>query len=394
MSTLNSTQSTIDLRRGLPEGLEMFDVIEDPRSGNATRHPFGSILFIALCALLCGMDHCEDFVRFAKAREAWLKKWIALPNGIPCGNTFLRVFAAIDPAAFTECLTALVTRICPELAGKLVAIDGKTLRGSRKADESTVQIVSAWACHNGLTLAQKAVDTKSNEITAVPKLLGLLNLKGSIVSLDAMGAQRKIAIAIIQAGAGYLLALKGNQGTLHADVRAFFEDAANLQYAREKGGTVTTFEHHDKGHGRIEKRICTVTDWLGWLPAKVRREWLDLRSLIRIESHTTLGNGQIRHETRYYISSLPPDAAQHLELSRAHWAIENSCHWVLDVVFREDQSRVRCGDAAQNFSTLRRIAHNLLKTETAKPKEPIRGKRIFAALDPAYLESIIGLRQM
>lgn len=123
----------------------MFDVIEDPRSGNATRHPFGSILFIALCAMLCGMDHCEDFVRFAKAREAWLKQWIALPNGIPCGNTFLRVFAAIDPAAFTECLAAFVTRICPELAGKLVAIDGKTLRGSRKADESTVQIVSAWA---------------------------------------------------------------------------------------------------------------------------------------------------------------------------------------------------------------------------------------------------------
>jgi predicted transposase YbfD/YdcC len=394
MATSNITQSTIDLRRGLPEGLEMFDVIEDPRSGNATRHPFGSILFIALCAMLCGMDHCEDFVRFAKAREDWLKKWIALPNGIPCGNTFLRVFAAIDPAAFTECLTALVTRICPELAGKLVAIDGKTLRGSRKTDESTVQIVSAWACHNGLTLAQKAVDTKSNEITAVPKLLRLLNLKGSIVSLDAMGAQRKIAIAIIQAGADYLLALKGNQGTLHADVRAFFEDAANLQYAREKGGTVATFEHHDKGHGRIEKRVCTVTDWLGWMPAKVRRDWLDLRSIIRIESHTTLGNGQIRQETRYYISSLPPDAAQHLELSRAHWAIENSCHWVLDVVFREDQSRVRCGDAAQNFSSLRRIAHNLLKTETAKPKEPIRGKRIFAALDPAYLESIIGIRQM
>lgn len=394
MATPNITQSTIGFRRGLPEGLEMFDVIEDPRSGNATRHPFGSILFIALCAMLCGMDHCEDFVRFAKAREAWLKKWIALPNGIPCGNTFLRVFAAIDPAAFTECLAALVTRICPELAGKLVAIDGKTLRGSRKADESTVQIVSAWACHNGLTLAQKAVDTKSNEITAVPKLLRLLNLKGSIVSLDAMGAQRKIAIAIIQAGADYLLALKGNQGTLHADVRAFFENVANLEYAREKGGIVTTIEHHDKGHGRIEKRVCTVTDWLDWMPAKVRRDWLDLRSIIRIESHTTLGNGETRQETRYYISSLPPDATQHLELSRAHWAIENSCHWVLDVVFREDQSRIRCGDAAQNFSALRRIALNLLKTETAKPKEPIRGKRIFAALDPAYLESIIGLRQM
>lgn len=394
MATGHPDQASVDFRRGLPEGLEMFDVIEDPRSGNATRHPFGSILFIALCAILCGMDTCEDFVRFAKARESWLRKWIALPNGIPCGNTFLRVFAAIDPALFTECLTAFVTRICPELAGKLVAIDGKALRGSRKADEGTVQIVSAWSCHNGLTLAQKAVDSKSNEITAVPKLLRLLNLKGSIVSIDAMGCQKKIAIAIIQAGADYLLALKGNQGTLHDDVRSFFEDAGSLAYAREKGGVVQTFEHHDKGHGRIEKRVCTVTDWLAWMPAKVRRDWLGLRSIVRIESHTTLSDGRVREETRYFISSLPPDARQHLDLSRAHWSIENSCHWVLDVVFREDQSRVRCGDAAQNFSSLRRIALNMLKTETAKPKEPVRGKRIFAALDPTYLESILGLAQM
>lgn len=394
MPTLNVTKTAIDFRRGLPEGLEMFDVIEDPRSGNATRHPFGSILFIALCALLCGMNTCEDFVRFAKAREEWLEKWIPLPEGITCANTFLRVFAAIDPVAFTECLAAFVARICPDLAGRLVAIDGKALLGSRKPDESTVQIVSAWACHNGITLSQRAVDHKSNEITAVPKLLRHLNLKGAIVSIDAMGTQLKIAIAIIQAGADYLLALKGNQGTLHDDVREFFQDPANLGYAREKGGTVQTFEHHDKGHGRIEKRACTVTDWLDWLPAKVRRDWLGLRSIARVESHTTLANGKVRVEIRYYISSLPPDAAQHLELSRAHWGIENSCHWVLDVVFREDESRARCGDAAQNLSTLRRIALNLLKTETAKPKESIRGKRIYAALDPSYLEAIIGLRQM
>lgn len=372
----------------------MFDVIEDPRTGNATRHPFGSILFIALCAILCGMDTCEDFVRFAKAREEWLKKWIALPGGIPCGNTFLRVFAAIDPVAFTECLTVFVKAICPELGGRLVAIDGKALRGSRKSDQSTVQIVSAWSAHNGLTLAQQAVDEKSNEIKAVPKLLRLLNLKGAIVSLDAMGTQRKIAIAIVQAEADYLLALKGNQGTLHSDVKEFFEDDENLDYAKEKGGVVETYEHHDKGHGRIEKRVCTVTDWLDWLPAKVRREWLGLRSIVRIESRSTTSEGRLREETRYFISSLPPNAREHLELSRAHWSIENSCHWVLDVVFREDQCRARCGDAAQNLSTLRRIGLNLLKTETAKPKEPIRGKRIYAALDPTYLETILGLSQM
>lgn len=384
----------IDLRGGLPEGLEMFEIIEDPRGGNATRHPFGSILFIALCAVLCGMDTCEDFVRFAKARREWLEKWIALPKGIPCGNTFLRVFAAIDPQRFTQCIAEFVAGVCPDLAGQLVALDGKTLRGSRKADESTVQIVSAWACHNGLTLAQRAVESKSNEITAVPKLLRHLNLKGSVVSIDAMGAQRKIAIAIIHAGADYLLALKGNQGTLHEEVRAFFEDPDSLAYAREKGAVVDVHEHHDKGHGRVEKRVCTVTDYLDWLPAKVRREWLGLRSIVRVESRAELSDGRVREDTRYYLSSLPAEAARHLEFTRAHWSIENSCHWILDVVFGEDQARARCGDAAQNLSCLRRIALNMLKNERVRLAEPIRGKRIYAALDPAYLEAIIGLRQM
>ena len=384
----------IDLRGGLPDGLEMFSVIEDPRSGNATRHPFGSILFISLCAVLCGMDTCEDFVRFAKARREWLEKWIALPNGIPCGNTFLRTFAAIDPQLFVECIAEFVAGACPDLAGQLVALDGKTLRGSRKVDESTVQIVSAWACHNGLTLSQRAVDSKSNEITAVPKLLRHLNLKGAVVSIDAMGAQRKIASAIIHAGADYLLALKGNQGTLHEEVKAFFEDVGSLSYAREKGAVIDVCEQHDKGHGRVEKRVCTVTDYLGWLPAKVRREWLGLRSIVRVESRAELSDGRVREDTRYFLSSLPPDATCHLEHTRAHWRIENSCHWVLDVVFREDQARARCGDAAQNLSCLRRIALNLLKQDTVRPKEPIRGKRIYAALDSSYLEAIIGLRQM
>lgn len=394
MSPKHSQNDKLDLRRGFPEGLEMFDILEDPRKGNATLHPFGSLVFIALSAIICGMDTCEDFVRFAKARKKWLEKWIALPNGIPCPNTFLRLFAAIDPALFGECLVAYVTTLAPDLKGRLVNIDGKTLRGSRKADESTVQIVSAWAQHNGLTLAQQAVDKKSNEITAVPKLLRLLNLKGAIVTLDAMGAQRKIAIEIIHQGADYLLALKGNQETLHDEVKAFFEDPGSLKYAKEKGAVVESVENHDKGHGRIEKRVCTVTDYLGWLPAKVRRDWLGLRSMVRVETETLLSNGGERRETRYYLSSMAPEAAHHLECSRKHWGIENSCHWVLDVVFREDQSRARSGDCAQNLSTLRRLALNLLKTEPSKAKEPIRGKRIYAVLDQDYLESIIGLPQV
>ncbi len=214
------------------------------------------------------MNTCEDFVRFAKAREQWLRKWIDLPNCIVCANTFLRVFAAIDPVSFTGCLAAFVSRTCPDLAGKLVAIDGKALRGSRKADESTVRILSVRACHNSLTLSQRAVHAMSNEITGVPKLLRHLNLKGAIVRIDAMGTQLKIAIAIMRSGSDYLLALKGNEGFLHDDVRAFFADPENLEYARQKGGTVDTAEHHDKGHGRIEKRICTVTTGSTGCPPK------------------------------------------------------------------------------------------------------------------------------
>jgi len=304
MSSKHSQNDKLDLRRGFPEGLEMFDILEDPRKGNATLHPFGSIIFIALSAIICGMDTCEDFVRYAKARKEWLEKWVLLPHDIPCAKSFLRIFAAIDPAVFGQCLVSFVTTLSPDLKDRLVNIDGKTLRGSRKADESTVQIVSAWAQHNGLTLAQQAVDKKSNEITAVPKLLRLLNLKGAIVTLDAMGAQRKIAIEIIHQGADYLLALKGNQETLHEEVKSFFEDPESLNYAEEKGGVVESAEDHDKGHGRIEKRVCTVTDYLDWLPAKVRRDWLGLRSVVRVQSEATLSNGTVRRDTRYFLSSM------------------------------------------------------------------------------------------
>ena len=177
-------------------------------------------------------------------------------------------------------------------------------------------------------------------------------------------------------------------------MKAYFEDAGNLDYARQKRAEVDVCEQHDKGHGRVEKRVCTVTDHLDWLPAKVRREWLGLRSIVRVESRAELSDGRVREDTRYYLSSLPPDAARHLELTRAHWSIENSCHWVLDVVFGEDSARARCGDAAQNLSCLRRIALNMLKQDKVRPKEPIRGKRIYAALEPKYLEAILGLSQM
>ncbi len=267
-------------------------MIEDPRNGKATRHVFGEMIFISLAAILCGMDTCEDFVRFAKSREQWLRKWVELPNGVPCANTFLRLFAAIDPSQFSECIQVFVARINPELGSQLVALDGKTLRGSRKADEKTVQMVSAWAVDSGLTLAQQAVDDKSNEITAVPKLLRQLDLQGCVVSLDAMGTQRKIAIEIIHAGADYLLALKANHGVLHDEVKSFLEDGKAVQRANQQGSTVSTREHFDKGHGRLEERRALATDSLEWLEPGTRKSWLGLKSLLRIESKATLADGR------------------------------------------------------------------------------------------------------
>jgi predicted transposase YbfD/YdcC len=379
-------------RDGFPDCLDAFRQLPDPRHSPATRHYFGEILFIALAATVSGMDGFEDIAVFSREREDWLRGHLELPNGLPGADTYARVFAAIDPQAFLECFTALVASRCPALEGELVAIDGKTLRRSgTKGGRKALHVISAWAGSRGITLGQLAVGEKSNEITAVPKLLRQLDVKGCVVSLDAMGCQHRTTVAIAHAGADWLLALKGNQGTLHEGAVALFADEAALEWIVADGGTVARHEDTDGGHGRVEQRRLCVTDHLAWIDPKERRKWLGLRSVLCVESVRHLPGAAAVTARRYWLSSLPPDAPRLLELVRGHWAIENRCHWVMDVVFNEDQSRIRSGHAAKNMSLLRRLTHNLLQTSLELAGKSVRSKRLAAALNPKRLAAFLGL---
>jgi predicted transposase YbfD/YdcC len=370
--------------------MEAFRTLPDPRNGKAKRHYFGEVIFISLAAMVCGMEGFEDFARFAKLRKTWLSRWLKLPHGTPSDDTFRRIFTALDPKAFVECFIAHVRSIRPDLSDELIAIDGKTLRHSFGQDgpESSLHLISAWADGCGLTLGQLLVDGKTNEITAVPKLLRQLDIKGATVSLDAMGCQKKIAQEIHLNGGHYLLALKGNHGTLHAEVRALFADNQSLEYGKTKGYTVS---HHDSGaeksHGRIEQRLVKVTDYLDWLDPAERKEWLGLSSLIEVTSQREL-KGQTSIEKRYYLTSHRAEAFNLSRLIRRHWGIENRCHWVLDMTFDEDHCRIRKGHAAENLALLRKLTLNLLRHDTSI-KDTIRGKRIRAILSEETLETLL-----
>lgn len=378
---------------GFPAGMEAFEKLPDPRDGRAKRHYFGEVIFIALAAMVCGMDDFEDFERFAQEREEWLRKRLKLPGGIPSDDTFRRIFAALDPEGFNECFVEFSATLSERLGKELVALDGKTLRGSFEAPDKSdaLHLVSAWAADSGLTLGQLLVEAKSNEITAVPKLLRQLDVSGCVVSLDALGCQKKIAIAIRHAEADYLLALKGNRAVLHEEVRSLFEDAEALDLACREGHVVCRVSDCDKGHGRTEERHLTVTDHLDWLDPAERRSWLGLRSVVHLHSVRHLADGRTTRQDRYYLTSLPPEAGSLLRLARGHWSIENQCHWVMDVVYGEDASRVRTGHAAQNLALLRRLSHNLLKADRSV-RDSIAGKRKRACLSVNTLETFLKLR--
>jgi predicted transposase YbfD/YdcC len=344
--------------------------------------------------MTCGLEGFDDFERFAKLKEDWLRKHLKLPNGTPSDDTFRRIFTALDPKGFVECFIAHVTTLRPELAGELIAIDGKTVRHSFKDGDpdNSIHLISAWASGSGLSLGQLLVDGKSNEITAVPKLLRQIEVKGATVSLDAMGCQKKIAQEIHFAGADYLLALKGNHGTLHAEVMALFGDPAALEYGCRQGRVVA--EHQggvEKGHGRIEQRSIKVTDYLDWFEPDERKHWLGLRSVVEVTSTRELNNGSKSTEKRYYLTSHAPDAQKLLDLVRRHWGIENRCHWVLDVTFNEDQCRARMGHAAQNLALLRKLTLNLLRADQSV-KDTMRGKRVRAALCEKTLETFLKIK--
>jgi predicted transposase YbfD/YdcC len=374
-----------------PTSIEVyFGHLPDPRVERTRVHRLTDLLTIALCAILCGANDWVAVETFGHAKEAWLRTFLALPSGIPSHDTFGRVFARLDPAALQHCFVAWVQAVVGELPAQVVAIDGKTSRGSadRSRGQAALHLVSAWATASGLVLGQEATDAKSNEITAIPRLLRLLALDGCVVTMDAMGCQRTIAAQLQEQGADYVLALKGNQPTLHATVAAAFAEthttAAGAWQPVEQDAAQTL----DGGHGRVERRRYTALsdpDLLACLDPT--GAWPGLRAVIEVQTARRPATAPAS-EQRYYLASLPPDAARLGQAIRAHWGIENRLHWVLDVQFREDASAVRVGEGAHTFTVLRQLALNLIRQDhTARGS--IASKRFRAALDDTYLARLL-----
>jgi predicted transposase YbfD/YdcC len=367
-----------------------FAALTDPRVERTREHRLVEIVTIALCAVLCGADDWVAIETFGQAKEAWLRTFLALPGGIPSHDTFGRVFARLDPDEFRACFLAWVRDVSgPEVAAGVVAIDGKTARRShdRGAGKGALHLVSAWASAGGLVLGQVATDQKSNEITAIPALLRLLALEGCTVTIDAMGCQTAIAAQVVEQGADYVLALKDNHPTLLERVRLAFADA---RAAAGTGGDALGWDTAatlDAGHGRIERRRCFALgdpEYLAYLDPT--GAWTGLRSVALIESERRIG-AAITLELRYYLSSLPPDAVSLGRAIRGHWGIENRLHWVLDIAFREDDSRFRTGHGPENLAIVRHLALNLLRREPGRGS--IAKKRFRAALDDRYLCSLL-----
>ncbi|MDK1104415.1 MAG: ISAs1 family transposase, partial [Actinomycetota bacterium] len=359
----------VDAPRGL---LRAFAQLKDPRMDRTKQHSLADILTLAICAVICGADGWVQVAHFARCAKKWFKTFLDLPNGIPSHDTFGRVFAMLDPEAFEQCFMKWVTQMATASQGRLVAIDGKTIRRSLDAanGKAAIHMVSAWCQTNHMVLGQLATDAKSNEITAIPKLLKLLDLDEAVVTIDAAGCQKKIARQIVDQGGDYILQLKGNQGGLHDETVMLFD-----QCLRDDchGIAYTTAATTNGGHGRIEHRRIWATSDVSWFAE--RSKWKGLRSLIRLRADRTV-NGETSCEYRYFITSLPTDEPQRLlEYIRGHWSVENNLHWCLDISFADDDRRIRKGHGAENFARLSRIALNLLKAQT-KHKVGIKTKRL------------------
>jgi predicted transposase YbfD/YdcC len=354
-----------------------FEGLDDPRTGNAERHDLLEIVMIALCTVLCGGENAVDMAEFGRAKEEFLRGFLKLKNGLPSHDTFSRVFRLLDPEQFRACFQRFMARF-GETCGGVIAIDGKVLRRSFDTASATspLHMVSAWGCDQRLVLAQIATDAKSNEITAVPKLLAMLSLKGAIVTVDALNCQREIARQIIDQGGEYALALKGNQGTLHADASTFLDDPQ--RQATPIHVTV------DGDHGRIETRASTVSTDIGWLQED--HQWPGLTAIgkvTRIRETAT----KTSTETAYYLLSTAFSAERFGEIVRCHWGVENRLHWVLDVVMNEDQARNRLDNGPKNLAVLRHIALNLIRKE--KSTGSLRGKFKRAGWRDDFLAKLI-----
>ena len=362
--------------------LEQFSQLEDPRVDRTKRHKLTDMIAIAIYAVICGANGWTDIELFGKSKREWLESFLELPNGIPSHDTFGRVFAMLDAVQFEHCFVNWVSAVSELTKGEVIAIDGKTLRRShdRSNGKSALHLVSAWSSANRFVLGQKKVEGHSNEIKAIPELLRTLDVSGCVVTMDAMGCQKDVASAVVEQEADYVLALKENQLGLYEDVKDTF--------GHRDGASVDFYETVEKSHGRIEKRRCwSVTDRECIEYFSDRGEWRGLSGVAMVECERVSGSVSSR-QRRYYISCLSADAKTMLEATRSHWGIENSMHWVLDMGFREDESRVRKGNAAENLSILRRMAMNLLRQDKSV-KVGIEAKRKRAGWDENYLLKIL-----
>ncbi len=359
-----------------------FSNIQDPRIDRQKKHQLQDIFFITLCAVICGADNWVMIEEFGKAKEQWLNKQLKLQHGIPSHDTFSAVFSAIDTEQFSECFSLWVADLATLSAGEIIAIDGKTLRRSidKASNKAAIHMVSAWAQGNSLVLGQVKVDEKSNEITAIPKLLERLDITGTVITIDAMGCQKKIAKQIIKQQGDYVLSLKGNHSELHDDVRTYFS-CENITDAQSMD--------IDAGHGRIETRTVVASDKIQWLKQR-HPEWVGLRSILAVTAERHLKE-KTERETRYFISSLNATDPKRLgHAVRAHWSVENNLHWVLDIAFDEDRSRARKGYSAANLAIIRHIVLNLIKNEKTS-KVGIKTKRAKAGWDNQYLLKVLGI---
>jgi predicted transposase YbfD/YdcC len=364
-----------------------FAAVHDPRREHNRLYLLWDMLAITICAVVSGADSWVDVATYGEGKLAWLQTFLELPNGIPSHDTFGRVFALLDPKALQEGFRRWMEALVEVTAGRVIAVDGKTLRRSFDTADGRgpLHLVSAWAAANHLLLGQQAVDSKSNEITAIPELLKILDLAGAIVTIDAMGCQKTIAAQIVAAGADYVLALKDNQETLHAEVQELFTQGLENDFAG--------MEHHyyrtvDKNHGRVETRhyyVVPVPEEL----AERHAGWQGLRSLGMVFSERQVGQAEPTCETRFFINSLPPRVKTFAQAVRSHWGIENSLHWVLDISFREDESRLRKDHGPENLALLRRLAASLLQ-QGDRAKVGVACKRKHAGWDNDYLLEVLG----
>ncbi len=366
-----------------------FEALDDPRVERAKQHLLLDIITIALCAVICGADTWVEVEECGHAKQSWLATFLALPNGIPSHDTFGRVFAALDAAQFATCFRGWVAAIARRTGtmGQVIAVDGKTVRRShdRGAGKGALHMVSAWACAHHLVLAQVPVTEKSNEITALPVLLRMLALKGCIVTIDAMGCQTEVAQTIRAGDGDYVLALKKNQGRLHGDVEALFTEALA---APDTGLIQDTHRDVTGDHGRIEiRQAWVITDAATLCYLDPEGRWPDLHGIGMVQAERRVGT-EVSRETRYYISSLAASARTLHDAVRSHWGIENKVHWVLDIAFREDESRARIGHSAHNMAVLRHIALNLLRHEKTA-RCGIKARRLKAGWDLPYLLKVL-----